>query len=34
LHGFDPLSLALELLEAPMLFMKDSLFGIEYQTVQ
>jgi len=34
LHGFDPLPILLELLEASMLFMKDGLFGIEYQTVQ
>ena len=34
LHGFGPLLLLLELLEPSILFMKDGLFGIEYQTVQ
>lgn len=34
LHGFGPLLLLLKLLEPSILFMKDGLFGIEYQTVQ
>ena len=29
LHGFDPLPLSLELLEASMLLVEDGLFGIE-----
>ena len=29
LHGFTPPSLSLELLEAPMLFVEDGLFGIK-----
>ncbi len=34
LHGFGPLLLLLELLEPSILFVKDGLFSIEYQTVQ